>query len=340
MSNELTHNPGRFDEVIHIIDNARSRAMKAVNAELIQMYWEIGAYVSERVKDGGWGKSIVADFSAFLQTHYPTVKGFSAQNIWRMKQFYETYCDNEKLSPLVREIPWTSNLLIMIGCKTDEAREFYLRLCIANRYTKRELDRQIGSMLYERTMISHEKHKDLLAGSGGLAALRDSYVFEFLDLEEPYKEKDLRHQIVSHLKDFILEFGHDFTFVGEEYRVQVGNTDFFIDLLFYNRALSCLVAIELKIDTFRPEHLGQLNFYLEALDRDVKKPNENPSVGLVLCTGKDDTVVEYALSRSMSSTMVADYTLHLPDKAILQNKLRELTELALESGEGNEGDEE
>ncbi len=189
----------------------------------------------------------------------------------------------------------------MTGCKTDEAREFYLRLCIANRYTKRELDRQIGSMLYERTMISHEKHKDLLAGNGGLAALRDSYVFEFLDLEEPYKEKDLRHQIVSHLKDFILEFGHDFTFVGEEYRVQVGNTDFFIDLLFYNRALSCLVAIELKIDTFRPEHLGQLNFYLEALDRDVKKPNENPSVGLVLCTGKDDTVVEYALSRSIES---------------------------------------
>ena len=304
MSNELTRNPGRFDEVIHIIDNARSRAMKAVNAELIQMYWEIGAYVSGRVKDGGWGKSVVADFSEFLQAHYPGTKGFSAQNIWRMK------------------------------------REFYLRLCIANRYTKRELDRQIGSMLYERTMISHEKHKDLLVGNGGLAALRDSYVFEFLDLEEPYKEKDLRRQIVSHLKDFILEFGHDFTFVGEEYRVQVGNTDFFIDLLFYNRALSCLVAIELKIDTFRPEHLGQLNFYLEALDRDVKKPNENPSVGLVLCTGKDDTVVEYALSRSMSPTMVADYTLHLPDKAILQSKLRELTELALESGEGNEGDEE
>ena len=223
-------------------------------------------------------KSVVADFSEFLQAHYPGTKGFSAQNIWRMKQFYETYCNSEKLSPLVREIPWTSNLLIMTGCKTDEAREFYLRLCIANRYTKRELDRQIGSMLYERTMISHEKHKDLLAGNGGLAALRDSYVFEFLDLEEPYKEKDLRHQIVSHLKDFILEFGHDFTFVGEEYRVQVGNTDFFIDLLFYNRALSCLVAIELKIDTFRPEHLGQLNFYLEAPDRDVKKPLKVSSV--------------------------------------------------------------
>lgn len=338
MSEELTPKSNQFDEIISIIDNARIRALKAVNAELIQMYWEIGAYVSERVKDGGWGKSIVADFSAFLQARYPTMKGFSAQNIWRMKQFYETYCNNEKLSPLVREIPWTNNLLIMSGCKTDEAREFYLRLCIANRYTKRELERQIGSMLYERTMLSDVKHKELVTGNGGLAALRDSYVFEFLDLEEPYKEKDLRRQIVSHLKDFILEFGHDFTFVGEEYRVQVGNTDFFIDLLFYNRALTCLVAIELKIDVFRPEHMGQLNFYLEALDRNVKKANENPSVGLILCTGKDDTVVEYALSRTMSPTMVADYTLHLPDKTILQNKLRELTELALESGDGVETD--
>ena len=340
MSNELANHSRQFDEILRIIDNSRSRAMQAVNAELIQLYWDIGAYVSKRVSDDGWGKSIVAEFSAFLQARYPGNKGFSAQNIWRMKQFYETYKDNEKLSPLVREIPWTNNLLIMTGCKTDEAREFYLRLCIANRYTKRELDRQIGSMLYERTMISNEKYKDLAVGNGGLAGLRDSYVFEFLDLEEPYKEKDLRRQIVSHLKDFILEFGHDFTFVGEEYRVQVGNTDFFIDLLFYNRALSCLVAIELKIDTFRPEHLGQLNFYLEALDRDVKKPNENPSVGLILCTGKDDTVVEYALSRTMSPTMVADYTLHLPDKSILQNKLRELTELALESGGSDENDKD
>lgn len=321
----------QFDDVLPIIEAARFRAMRAVNAEMIQMYWELGAYVSARVKDGGWGKSIVSDFSAFLRTRYPAAKGFSAQNIWRMKQFYETYCENEKLSPLVREIPWTNNLLIMTGCKTDEAREFYLRLCIANRYTKRELDRQISSMLYERTMLSDAKNKNLISGNGGLAALRDSYVFEFLNLEEPYRERDLRKQIVSHLKDFILEFGHDFAFVGEEYRVQVGNTDFFIDLLFYNRTLRCLVAIELKIDTFRPEHIGQLDFYLEALDRDVRKSNENPSVGLILCTGKDDTVVEYALSRTMSPTMVADYTLHLPNKEVLQSKLRELTELALES---------
>ena len=254
-----------------------------------------------------------------------------------MKQFYETYHANEKLSPLVREISWSCNLLIMAACKTDEAREFYLKLCARNNYSKRELDRQINSMLYERTMLSDAKNSELFARNEGLTSLRDAYVFEFLNVNEPYKEKDIRKSIVANLRDFILEFGKDFTFVGEEYRVQVGNTDFFIDLLFYNRALSCLVAIELKVDKFRPEHMGQLNFYLEALDRDVKKPNENPSVGLILCTSKDDTVVEYALSRTMSPTMVADYTLHLPDKRILQNKLRELTEqLALEDGESEE----
>ena len=331
MSSDITPKDQQFNEIISIIENARSRALKAVNSELIQMYWQIGEYVSKQVKNGGWGKSIVADFSSFLQNHYPGTSGFSAQNIWRMKQFYETYYGNEKLSPLVREISWSNNLLIMAACKTNEAREFYLTLCSANHYTKRELDRQISSLLYERTMLSAEKQKSLITKNNTLSALRDSYVFEFLDLPQSYKEKDLRHQIVSHLKDFILEFGHDFTFMGEEYRVQVGNTDFFIDLLFYNRALCCLVAIELKIDVFRPEHMGQLNFYLEALDRNVKKPNENPSVGLILCTGKDDTVVEYALSRSISPTMIADYTLHLPQKSVLQEKLRELTNLALDN---------
>lgn len=334
MSQELISGMEQFDEIVSIIDNARARAMRAVNAELINMYWEIGAYISEKVDSAGWGKSVVSEFSEFLRNHYPAAKGFSPQNIWRMKQFYETYRGKEKLSPLVREISWTNNLLIMAGCKSDEAREFYLTLCARNNYSKRELDRQINSMLFERTMLSDAKNKELMVRNEGLQALRDAYVFEFLNVKEPYKEKDLRKSIVANLRDFILEFGKDFTFVGEEYRVQVGNTDFFIDLLFYNRALSCLVAIELKVDKFRPEHLGQLNFYLEALDRDVRKENENPSVGLILCTSKDDTVVEYALSRSMSPTMVADYTLHLPDKAVLQNKLRELTEqLALESGD-------
>lgn len=215
----------------------------------------------------------------------------------------------------------------MAGCKTDEEREFYIKLTIANGYGKRELERQIDNMLFERTMISSKKHKKLIEHVPSVVGLRDSYVLEFLEVPENYKERDLRKAIIANLKQFILELGKDFTFMGEEYKVQVGNTDFYIDLLFYNRALSCLVAIELKVGKFKPEHLGQLNFYLEALDRDVKKENENPSVGLILCTSKDDTVVEYAMSRFLSPTMVADYTLKLPNKNLLTAKLREITEL-------------
>ena len=167
-------------------------------------------------------------------------------------------------------------------------------------------------------------------------SILDTYVLEFLDLPGQFSEYNLRKAIMENLKRFILEFGRDFTFIGEEYRVQVGGQDFYIDLLFYNRALSCLVPIELKIGKFKPEHIGQINFYLEALDRDVKRPNENPSVGVILCAGKDDAVVEYALSRSISPTLVSDYTLHLPDKKLLQSKLRELTDLAMESSDSNE----
>ena len=317
-----------FDNIIAIIEKSKMRAIKAVNREMIEMYWQIGQYLSEKTENDGWGKNTVQDFADYLKRTYPSASGFSAQNLWRMKQFYETYRDNEKLSPLVREISWSNNLLIMTGCKTDESKEFYMRLCIQNGYAKRELERQIDSMFYERTMLSQEKNKDLIERHPAVGALRDSYVLEFLDVPEDFKEKDLRKAIIANLKKFILEFGKDFTFVGEEYRVQVGNTDFFIDLLFFNRALSCLVAVELKVGKFKPEHLGQLNFYLEALNRDVKKPEENPSVGLILCTYKDDAVVEYALSGSLSPAMVADYTLKLPDKKLLEQKLREIAMLA------------
>jgi len=235
--------------------------------------------------------------------------------------------ENEKLATLLRELTWSHNLLIM-PCKTEEEREFYLTLSIKNRYSFRELKRQMDSALFERTMLSDTANKLIIERNEGLTALRDSYVLEFLDLPDSHKEKDLRKAIVGNLKDFILEFGKEFTFVGEEYRIQVGNRDFFIDLLFYNRELRCLVAIELKIGEFEPEHLGKMEFYLEALDRDIKKDNENPSVGLILCTKKDISVAEYSLSRSLSPALIADYKLYLPDKRILENKLRELAELA------------
>lgn len=329
MSNELKQQiHAEYSEIISIIERARENAFRSVNNELISMYWEIGKYINAKMQNGGWGKSVVSDFARFLQSTRPDLKGFSASNIWRMCQFYETYRENEKLAPLVRDIFWTHNLLIMSRVKSDEAREFYLLLCRKYNYTKRELERQIDSMLFERSIISEERNKCFLVQNAGLSALRDSYVLEFLEIPENHKEKELRHSIVTNIRDFILEFGKDFTFAGEEYRLQVGNKDFFIDLLFYNRNLSCLVAIELKVTDFKPEHLGQMEFYLEALDRDVRKPTENPSVGLILCAGKDEMVVEYALSRSMSPALVADYQLHLPNKVLLENKLRELREYA------------
>ena len=319
------HNAG-YEEMISMIERSRDRAFRAVNRELISLYWDIGAYISDKVRREGWGKSVVADFAAFIQQERPEIRGFSAQNIWRMKQLYETYEGNEKLSAVLREISWTNNLIIMSRVKTDDAKMFYIQLIQRYGYSSRELERQIDSMLYERTMLSEHRNEQVLTQKPELNVLRDSYVLEFLDVPVFHREKDLRKAIVAHIRDFLLEFGKEFSFVAEEYRIQVGNKDFYIDLLFFNRALQCLVAIELKATDFKPEHLGQLEFYLEALDRNVKMPCENPSVGLILCAGKDDMVVEYALSRSLSPALVADYQLHLPNKTLLMKKFRELRE--------------
>ena len=289
------------------------------------MYYEVGKYLSELCSNSKFGDKVINDVEMYISKNNPTIKGFNRRGLYRMKQFYELYKDDELVTPLVTQISWTNHLIIMSGCKTKEERLFYIKLCIKENYSKRELERQIDSAYYQRYLLSVNKPLPEVVPNVVKGNILDTYVLEFLDLPEQYTENNLKKAIIGNLKSFILEFGKDFTFIGEEYRVQVGGQDFYIDLLFYNRALSCLVAIELKIGKFKPEHIGQLNFYLEALDRDVKKPNENPSVGVILCATKDDAVVEYALSRSMSPTMVAEYTLKLPDKKLLENKLREIT---------------
>jgi predicted nuclease of restriction endonuclease-like (RecB) superfamily len=234
--------------------------------------------------------------------------------------------DHPKLSTLLREISWSHNLAIFSRCKTNEEREFYLKSAKQENYSFRELDRQISSSLFERTMIGNIKLSTVLreTNPGITNTFKDSYILDFLNLPEPHSESELQLGLVRQMKKFILELGKDFLFIGEEYKLQVGNSDFYIDLLFYHRGLQCLVAFELKANKFKPEHLGQLNFYLEALDRDVKKPNENPSIGVLLCKDKDSEVVEYALSRSLSPTMVSEYKMQLPDKKLLQQKLHEL----------------
>ncbi|WP_317126527.1 MULTISPECIES: PDDEXK nuclease domain-containing protein [Sphingobacterium] len=288
----------------------------------------MGEYISKRIETTEWGQSVVKELAQYIQRTEPEIKGFSDKNLWRMKQFYETYKDFPKLSALSRQLSWSHNLAIFSRCKSIEEREFYLNISKQENYSFRELERQISTGYFERTMIGNTKLSTVLRefNFGIINAFKDSYIFDFLNLPEPYNESDLQRGLIHQMKNFILELGKEFLFIAEEYKVQVGNSDFYVDLLFYHRGLQCLVAFELKADKFKPEHLGQLNFYLEALDRDVKKDNENPSISVLLCKDKDSEVVEYALSRSLSPTMVAEYQMQLPDKKLLQQKLHELFE--------------
>lgn len=318
----------RFIDIILLIKQSRYAAIKSVNEELINLYWNIGEYLSKKIAQSEWGKSVVTELSEYIKNNEPQIKGFSDKNIWRMKQFYEHYKDYPKLSTLLREISWSHNLAIFSRCKSIEEKEFYLQLSKQEKFSVRELERQISTSLFERTMIGNSKITTILKDTNQnvMNTFKDSYVFEFLNLPELYNENDLQKGLISQMKNFILELGKDLLFIDEEYKLQVGNSDFYIDLLFYHRSLQCLVAFELKAEKFKPEHLGQLDFYLEALDRDVKKQNENPSIGILLCKDKDSEVVEYSLNRSLSPTLVSEYNTYLPDKKVLKNKLQELFE--------------
>lgn len=315
--------------LINIINSARETALKRVNEELIGMYWKIGEYLHQESQKAIFGDAYIDSITKEIQDEFPGIKGFNRRGLYRMKKFYETYYANEFVTPLVSQISWTNHLLIMSGCKSDEEREFYIRLCIKENYSKRQLQRQLDSGYYERYMLSKGTLLPESVKKLGKTPFLDSYVMEFLDLPNEYREKDLRKALINNMKNFILELGKDFTFIDEEYKVQVGGDDFRIDLLFFHRGLQCLVAIELKIGKFKPEYVSKMDFYLEALDRQVKKDYENPSVGLLLCATKNDEVVEYAMSRTMSPMLVSEYKLQLPDKNILQKKLQEFVNIPM-----------
>ena len=322
--------------LIEIINKSRENALRKVNEELINMYWQVGEYLCKESEKASFGDAYIDSISEEIQTAFPGIKGFNRRGLYRMKQFYETYSGNEIVSPLVTQISWTNHLLIMSGCKSDEEREFYIRLCIKENYSKRQLQRQLDSGYYERYMLSKQVLLPEEVKKLGENPFLDSYVMEFLDLPNEFHENDLRKALIRNMKDFILELGKDFTYIDEEYRVQVGGEDYRIDLLFFHRELQCLVAIELKIGKFKPEYVSKMDFYLEALDRQVKKDRENPSVGLLLCATKNDEVVEYSMSRTMSPMLVAEYKLKLPDKEILQKKLQELVNIPLIEDGSNE----
>lgn len=329
-----------FPHVLELIRAARERTFRSANLELIGLYWSVGQYLSRKVAEAGWGRGTVQQLAEWLAAREPGIRGFSASNLWRMRQLFEAYMGDDKLAPLVRELPWSSNLLILARCKNPEERGFYLRIASDQRWPKRELERQIEGSLFERTVTGKPALTEALRQRhpGAESVFKDRYLLEFLQLPEGHHERDLQRGLISNLKQFLLELGRDFCFVGEEVCVQVGSQDFFIDLLFFHRGLGALVAIELKIDAFKPAYLGQLEFYLEALDRDHRKPHESPSIGVLLCKTRDADVVQYALSRSLSPALVAEYETKLPNKRLLKAKLEEFYALiaGAASGEGDE----
>lgn len=325
----------QFDDIVKIVESAKARTYRKVNEELILMYQEVGKYISEKSKEASYGSNFVDNVAEFFSENYPELKGFTRRGLYRMKQFYELYKDDEKVSTLLTQLSWSNHLKIISGSKSKEEREFYLNLAIKENLTHRELVRQMDSGYYERYILSNGESLPAIQKIKNETnnLFMDRYVLEFLDAPKIENERDFQKSVLKNLKNFILEIGKDFSFIGNEYRVQVGKHDYYIDLLFYHRGLSCLVAFELKMGEFKPEYTGKMNLYLEALDRGVKKETENPSVGVILCTSKDDEVVEYTLSRSLSPTMVSEYTLKLIDKNLLQRKLKEYAEIAEENNE-------
>ena len=315
-----------FAEVVGLIEQARQRAYQAVDSELVGLYWRIGQYISAKLAAAVWGEGVVDRLAQHLARTMPGQRGFTRRNLFRMRQFFEAYSADEKVTPLVTQLPWTHNLIILTQSKRSEEREFYLRMAVQQRWGKRELERQYRLGAFERAVLSPAKVSPALTQMQGAAAagvFKDSYAVEFLNLPADHSEADLHSGLLGRLRAFLIELGRDFCFVGSEFPVQVGGRDFALDLLFFHRGLNCLVAIELKVDRFEPEHLGKLNFYLEALDRDVRKPHENPAIGVLLCASKDSEVVEYALSRTLSPALVAQYQTQLPDKQMLAAKLHE-----------------
>jgi predicted nuclease of restriction endonuclease-like (RecB) superfamily len=315
-----------FDDVLRLIDVAKRRAYQAVNMELVDLYWRVGEHVSNKMASAEWGDAVIEDLAATIAQRHPGIRGFTRPNLFRMRQFFEAYRGDQTVSSLLTQLPWTHHLTILSQAKRAEEREFYMRMAITERWSSRELERQCRSQRFHHVVCDPAKVSAVLRQSHPDAEniFKNSYSLEFLGLPACHSEADLHRSLLGNLGCLISELGSDFCFVGSEYPVQVGKKDFAIDMVFFHRGLCCLIAIELKVRDFHPEDLGKLSFYLEALDRSVKKPNERPSIGLLLCATKDAQVVEYALNRTLSPALVAEYQTALPPKALIRAKLHDL----------------
>jgi predicted nuclease of restriction endonuclease-like (RecB) superfamily len=285
-------------------------ALRAVNKELVALYWDIGKMIVDRQKGETWGKSVVKRLALDLQIEFPGTGGFSASNLWRMKSMYEQYAPIEKLAPLVREIGWSHNLLIFERCPDSLQREFYIRMTKKFGWSKSILIHQIENQSYEKTLLGQTNFDRALSPelrAQAKLAVKDEYTFDFLEMGDEHSEREVERALIARIEDFLRTMGGLFAFVGSQFRLEVGDKEYFIDLLLYHRRLKCLVAIELKIGEFEPEFVGKMQFYLAALDAQVREPGENSSIGIILCKEKNRTIVEYALHDTSKPIGVATY---------------------------------
>ncbi len=341
--------PAGYNEFLHEVKtHIRQRqyqALRAANKELLALYWWLGEAISRRQAEQGWGKAVVKTLAGDLQAEFPGRNGFSAQNLWLMRQFFNEYSDKPKLQPLVGEISWSHNLLIMARCKDDLEREFYLRASARFGWTKSVLQHQLDNQSYRQYLAGQTNFDAALPDSikaQALLAVKDHYVFDLMGLAEEHSERELEQALVRNLRAFLAEMGGAFTFVGNQYRLEADGKDYFIDLLLFHRRLRCLVAIELKIGEFKPEHKGQIEFYLDQLDQHHRLEGENPPIGIVICRSKSRTVVEYALRNMNRPLGIATYTVtpQLPANFVGDLPSPEDIAARLQAWSGLQGDED
>lgn len=300
------------NEITARIRSAQYEALKAVNKEMIALYWEIGKRITEQQAALGWGKSVVENLSRDIQKEFPGIKGFGVSNMWGMARFYAEYKSNEILQPLVGEISWSKHIVILTKCKETQQRQFYILATKKYGWTKDVLINKIEIKTYENYLLGQSNFDITLPEKikgQAILALKDEYTFDLIELSEEHSEYELEQAIIKNIRAFLIEFGPDFSFVGNQYRIEVDGKEYFIDLLLYNRRLQAMIAIELKIGEFQPEYKGKMEFYLNILNDTVKLPHENPAIGIIICKSKSRMIVEYALKSSTMPIGVATYNL-------------------------------
>jgi len=334
---DITKSQSYIDFLITIKERIRSAqydALKKVNQELIILYQDIGKIIVTRQKENNWGNAIVETLAKDLQNEFPGIRGFSARNLWLMRTFYVEYKNNPKLQPLVAEISWSHNIVLIQKVKDLDVREFYIKMTKRFGWTRNVLIHQIENQSFEKYQLNQTNFDKAVPGKykkQANLAVKDEYTFDFIELSDEHSERELEIALINNIRKFLSEMGNHYSFIGNQYRVEIDGDEFFIDLLLYHRALKSLVAIELKIGDFKPEYAGKMQFYLSVLNNTVKLEDENPSIGIIICKSKKRTIVEYALQDANKPIGVASYTIskklpnnlkdYLPSSQELKNHL-------------------